>query len=134
MVILASLKSSCRGSSRPTKWGRATVLEVQLEFALWPHVLVPFSLAQPCARRGGSSAEDFPKRLFGLGKMVELAQSLPRSSRSMWRRAWLLGNFRLPPKVADSKLQGGSRGDREAIVRKRTGEEDPLSASHPLPI
>ena len=82
-------------------------MEVQLEIALRLHVLVSFSVTQPCAKRGGSSAEDFPKRLFGLGKMVELAQSLPRSPRSMWRRAWLLGNFRLPPKVADSKLQGG---------------------------
>src|SRR6185503_11745659 len=97
--------------------GRATVLEVQLEIALRLHVLVSFSVAQPCAKRGGSSAEDFPKRLFGLGKMVEFAQSLPRSPRSMWRRAWLLGNFRLPPKVADSKLQGGEpeRSEGETV-------------------
>lgn len=49
-------------------------MEVQAEM---PHGLRsgPISLAHPCARRGGSSAEGFPKRLFGLGKMVELALS-----------------------------------------------------------
>src|SRR5690606_29942548 len=87
--------------------GRATVLEVQHETAAGLHVLVSFSLALPCAKRGWSPAGGFPKRLFGLGKMMELAPSLPRSLRSRWLPGLAPRQLPVAAGTVDSKLQGG---------------------------
>src|SRR5690606_5008855 len=46
-----------------------------------------------------------PSDCSGLGKWWSWP-SLPRSSRSVCRRAWLRDDFQWPPNVADSKLQG----------------------------
>src|SRR5690242_14010265 len=101
------------GDSSPPGRGRATVLEVQCEIAIRLHALVSSSLARPCARRGWSPAGPFPKRLFGLGKMMELAPSLPRSLRSRWLSG--LAPRQLPMAVGAvvSKLQGGEPEGRD---------------------